>query len=665
VPGITLSITLTAEILAVKRFALTLALVAGLTLAGAVLQPVSARETWTSVRSKNFFLVGNASEKDIRRIGVQLEQFRDVLTRLLTNMKAASTVPITVMVFKSADSFKPFRPPASDAYFQSGEDVNYIALTCERRGEHPYSVVFHEYVHFLLRNNAERVPLWFDEGLAEYYSSFDIQDGDKKVLIGLPISNHVRSLREKKLIPLETLFAVKHDSPIYNERDKKGIFYAESWALVHYLLLGNEGKRASQFKQFIDLLAEANTVEAAFKQAFQTDFRTLERELMQYIGRDHYQVRDKTFDEKLKFDTQMQSAPLTEAQGQFYLGDLLLHTSQLDRAEKYLRQAITLDPTLAIAHASLGMLNVRRERFDEAREHLQRAVAADTKDYLVHYYYAYMLIRDQMRVGDYVTGFTPEIAQTIRQELRKSIALAPDYAESYYLLAFVNLVMDEQRAETIELLKRALTLVPGEQRFGNLLAQLYIRNHEHTSARQILEPIARLGADPKLSAQAQSLLQTISAIEEREAQALAESESTGAAAGAVAPSEREQRAPGADAASTPSAGSQPAFQQVFLPQREGEEQARGQLLSIDCDAQGITIMVKAGNRTLKLQNNELRHIRFVSFSSEMRGRIGCGPRNPATPVIVSYRAAKDVKSKTDGEVTAIAFVSTEELDAVQ
>lgn len=653
-----------------KRFALTLALVVGLTLAGAVVQPVSARDSWTSVRSKNFFLVGNASEKDIRRIGVQLEQFRDVLTRLLTNMKAASTVPVTVMVFKSASSFKPFRPPSSDAYFQSGDDVNYIALTSERHGEHPYSTVFHEYVHFLIRNNTERVPLWFNEGLAEYYSTFDLMDGDKRVMIGKPISSHVLYLRGQNLIPLETLFAVKHDSPIYNERDKKGIFYAESWALVHYLLLGNEGKRASQFKQFLDLLTSDVPVEAAFKQAFQTDFRTLERELRQYIARDSYQARVKTFDEKLKVNTEMQSAPLTEAEGQFYLGDLLLHASQLDRAEKYLQQAITLDPGLAIAHASLGMLNLRRERFDVAREHLQRAVAADTRNYLVHYYYAYMLSRDGMRVGSYVTGFAPETAETMRAELRKAIALAPDYPESYYLLAFVNLVRDEQRAESIELLKRALTLAPGEQRFGTLLAQVYIRNHDHKSARQILEPIARSSsssnsADPQSSAQAQSLLKIISLIEEREAQALAGVNSTETTEGAAASSESERGDSAGDNASTPDANSQPAFQQVFLPQREGEEQVRGQLLSIDCNAQGIMMMVKAGGRTLKLQNNELKRISFVSFSPEMRGRVGCGPRNPATPVIVSYRAAKDGRSKNDGEVTAVAFIPTKELEAVQ
>ena len=645
-----------------KRFTLALALVAFI-LALAPLQTATAKDTWTSVRSKNFHLVGNASEKDIRRIGVQLEQFRDVLSRLIANVKAGSSVPITVVVFKSDASFKPFRPPSAAAYFQSGEDVNYIALTSERMEENPYAAIFHEYVHFLVKNNTENVPLWFNEGLAEYYSSFDIMDGDKKVMIGKPISNHVLFLREQKLLPLETLFAVTHDSVIYNERSKQGVFYAEAWALVHYLLLGNDGKRAPEFKQFLQLLTSNMPVESAFKQAFQTDFKTLENELKQYIGRRTYPVSVTTFNEKLAFDTEMKSAPLTEAEGQFYLGDLLLHTAELDRAEKYLQQAIKLDPSLGLAHASLGMLNVRRERFDEARTHLQRAVAADNKNYLVHFYYAYMLSRAGVRSGSYVTEFAPEIAETMRAELRKTIELAPSYAESYHLLAFVNLVTGEQLDESIELLKKAMTLQPGEPRFSSVLAQLYMRKRDFKTARQILEPIARAGSsiDQQTSAQAQSILQTITTMEEQEARSRTADDERSAQDAAGAP-QLKRRAEGEGA--TGDRGSQAAFQQTLLPKREGEEQTRGQLLRIDCNAQGVTMIIKTGERTLKLHNNELANINFRTYTTDMRGQIGCGPRNPANPVIVSYRAARDAKLKTDGEVTAIAFIS-KELDAMQ
>ncbi|MBA2502136.1 MAG: hypothetical protein H0V27_04565, partial [Pyrinomonadaceae bacterium] len=42
----------------------------------------SAEETWTQVRSKNFSLVGNASEREIRKVAAQLEGFRDAFGRL-------------------------------------------------------------------------------------------------------------------------------------------------------------------------------------------------------------------------------------------------------------------------------------------------------------------------------------------------------------------------------------------------------------------------------------------------------------------------------------------------------------------------------------------------------------------------------------------------------
>src|SRR5262245_16960044 len=86
---------------------------------------VAAKDTWVSVRTKNFFMLGNASEKDIRKVGLKLEQFREVFTRLFPKLKFNTPVPTTVIVFKSDSSFAPFKPRANTAgYFQAGTDVN-------------------------------------------------------------------------------------------------------------------------------------------------------------------------------------------------------------------------------------------------------------------------------------------------------------------------------------------------------------------------------------------------------------------------------------------------------------------------------------------------------------------------------------------------------------
>src|SRR5215813_3867114 len=152
---------------------LMLLLVLCTTLAGAA--TVEAKDNWTKVTSKNFTLIGNASDKDIRHVATQLEQFRDVFTRLFTKAKFDTPVPTTVIVFKNTGSYKPFNPGNSAGYFQKGEDVNYITLTADAPQD-PFSVIYHEYVHLLMDNTSANVPVWFNEGLAEYYSTFSVEE---------------------------------------------------------------------------------------------------------------------------------------------------------------------------------------------------------------------------------------------------------------------------------------------------------------------------------------------------------------------------------------------------------------------------------------------------------------------------------------------------------
>src|SRR6185436_12058862 len=192
-----------------KRFVFPLAVAACLLAVVAQNTPVAAKDTWVSLRTKNFSMLGNASEKDIRRVAVKLEQFREVFTNLFPNTRFNSPVPTTVVVFKSDSSYGPFKPkPDVAGYFQSGEDVNYITLTTEVRGEQdPFRVIFHEYTHLMVNNTFANAPLWFNEGLAEYYSTFSITD-DQKIVLGNPIGHHVFLLRENKMLPLKTLFEV-------------------------------------------------------------------------------------------------------------------------------------------------------------------------------------------------------------------------------------------------------------------------------------------------------------------------------------------------------------------------------------------------------------------------------------------------------------------------
>ena len=79
--------------------------------------------------------------------------------------------------------------------------------------------------------------MWLNEGLAEFYSTFQMV-GDREALLGRPVPGHLEQLNLRTLLPLEDSANVRHDSPMYNEGDRRSLFYAQAWALTHMLLVG-------------------------------------------------------------------------------------------------------------------------------------------------------------------------------------------------------------------------------------------------------------------------------------------------------------------------------------------------------------------------------------------------------------------------------------------
>ena len=407
-------------------------------LAPPTIRTVSAKDAWTGVNSRNYRLIGNVSEDNLRSIAAQLERFRDVFTKQFEGAALNSPVPTTVIVFKSDSSYGPYKPlfkgrPADVAgYFQSGYDVNYItlSLSSEHQQFNPLAMIFHESVHLLVDNKLRASPAWFNEGLAEYFSGLvfmqDKDGGNKQVMFGKPIPRHLVMLRKNKLLPLATLFEIDRASPYYNEREKSGMFYAQSWSLIHYLTHADAGKRQPQLARFLELLSAGVPVSQSFQQAFQTDYGSLEKELQEYVRQDTYRVKTVPYVESDAATSEFQSVQLTEAQALASLGDLLLHSDRGDDAEKHLRKSLALTPELSAAHSSLGMLLTRRREFTGAKEHLRRAMKSDPRNYLAHYYYAYALSREAMDRGQTVTGYTAEAAAEMRAALTTAIEIAPD-----------------------------------------------------------------------------------------------------------------------------------------------------------------------------------------------------------------------------------------------
>jgi len=100
-------------------------------------------------------------------------------------------------------------------------------------------------------------------------------------------------------IPLADLVKVDHKSPLYNESARSSIFYAESWALVHYLLLGEQQKYGSHAGGFVAALAGGASFEDASQRQLGLTGDQLQQLLTRYIRGDMFPMQSARFTERI------------------------------------------------------------------------------------------------------------------------------------------------------------------------------------------------------------------------------------------------------------------------------------------------------------------------------------------------------------------------------
>jgi tetratricopeptide (TPR) repeat protein len=459
---------------------------------GAVLP--SERDSWIEVRTPHFTLYSDASESKTRDIGLDLERFRSVLLLLRNSFSANAPVPTFVFVLKSESAMRPYlpvmagRPRQSDGYFQATSDGNYIVL-CAAWNTDPRPVVYHEYLHYFLHNNFPPQPLWYDEGLAGFYETF--YANNKEAEIGRVRLEHLLFLRQNTLMPLERLFRIGHDSSEYSEESQAGLFYAESWALVHFLLRG-EPNRTAELGRFLLLLQQGTPEETAFREAFGTDFPTLFSQLVSYVHGSRFSYNRLKF-EDLKVSSGAEVRKLDYPETLLRLGDLLAHESegQFDSAEAHLQAALARHPSQSGALATLGWIRMRQQVYAEAAFLLEKSIATGSADYRAYFYYGDLLMR--LLANEVISVGRPnsrqrQIIDEARRALQRSVELSGDFAEARARLGKTYLVEEDSCLwEGIGQLEVAVQKLPSRRDVALDLARLYERKGERAKSEQLIQ----------------------------------------------------------------------------------------------------------------------------------------------------------------------------------
>jgi tetratricopeptide (TPR) repeat protein len=460
-----------------------LRLAAGAVLLLSLAVPTSAlpkeRDNWIRLDTDHFVVFSNAGERAARRTAADLERLRDVLSQIAAGTQLGSPQPMYIYLFSSRVSFAPYRPVANgkpldlDGYFYSRDDAEYMVLRADA-GEATDDTLYHEYLHYVLRNNFANLPVWFNEGMAEFYATF--QATDEYADIGRPSANHIRWLRENSLIPLAQLFAMDRNSKDYNEGYRRGVFYAESWALTHYLILGNE-VRAAQTGRFFHEMSQGVPAPEAFRHTFDVDEATLERELRDYVRRNLFNYKRIPVKPEARIEPRM--APLSWPETLTRLGDLLMlgDASQFPEAERHYRQALTAQPGYGPAMG--GLCRIESARGRPALDCFANAAQAAPDNFTIQYEYARALLAQPQ-----VDGVA---ALQARTALERAVELQPNHGRAWIQLAYTLTYKERLEPGDLPAFEKAHRLAPNEPSGTTNLILAYARVGQRDRAAELIE----------------------------------------------------------------------------------------------------------------------------------------------------------------------------------
>jgi TonB family protein len=463
-------------------------------------------QTWIELRSPNFIVVTNANEKQARRVAYQFEMVRAVFREYFGISGSANDQPVIIIAAKDEDTLKTLLPeywatkgslhPAG--IYLGGPEKNYVGLrldvSMDQSGSEPYELVYHEYVHYLTRRLMSRMPLWLVEGLAEFYGNIRIEG--KVVYLGAPSASNLMILHQTPPLKLSALFDVTASSPYYHEQNKASIFYAESWALTHYLMARDWREKTHRVNDFVDLLGK-NVPQAEAAGRTIGGPEALGGALSQYVH--NYTFSAARLNAPAIDESDFRAQPLSDAESLAVRADFIAYDRHYAEAQAMLEEALKLDPKLAAACESMGFLYFQQGKTAEAGRWYSEAVALNSQSYFANFYYAVNLLKG---------GLDDDSAAKAESSLRAAIKINPAFAPAYNALAYVLAMASPSQNpdEAYMMVLHAVELEPGNVSYRIRAVQVLERLGRAEDAVSVANLAVSLARTPQEQAEASATL---------------------------------------------------------------------------------------------------------------------------------------------------------------
>ncbi|MGZ8832706.1 MAG: DUF1570 domain-containing protein [Thermoanaerobaculia bacterium] len=448
----------------------------------------SPKQRWVLARSSHFLTLSSAGERRTREVVGELETLLAVLRRIDPHFAAEGELTRMILFARARDAQPYFelivgqRLPG--AFVTNAEGVATILIDGSRSdSDRPF---FHELVHNALTNSGTHLPLWLEEGIAEYYSSAEVTN--QAVHVGRPIREHMVMMRSRPPMKLADLFAVERGSDI----SLSSLFYGQSWSVVDWMMRADR----VAFFEFLDDVERGASSLDALQSHFHVDPGIIERNIQ------GAQVRPAARS-TLRVDENVEPAltqPLEYTDVIVELANFLGgFEATRDDGERFLNAAFAADPKNGHAVAAMAALRAKEKRYGEATKLYEQALQLSPDDANIRLTFAESLLGNAIGPFSGTVEVEADAAprfRRARQLAGEALTAGADPARADAAIGTSYLVEPDVRPG-IEALRRAHAMRPNRDDVALSLYALLLRTGDRDAAEHLYKEISSRARTPQ------------------------------------------------------------------------------------------------------------------------------------------------------------------------
>ncbi|MDB2439011.1 hypothetical protein N9W89_09870 [Hellea sp.] len=336
--------------------------------------------------SENIVLYGDVNPNQAKETIEKMEIYRKLIMTLSGVKPTPDKQRLTIYAFDNDSQLRKFtgRRGIAGVYTQGYDGPIMMTPLADTNKQNSFNnqVALHEYSHHVLHEYLDTAfPRWYDEGFANYLSTFTMRDGTLQV--GRAAAKHARGLMRggPDWVDVEDVISSIRVYPFADKGSERGVllnqFYAQGWLYVHYL--HSDKELSNRLGPYLELVNSGVEPVKAFEQGFGISAQDFHDAAREYFENNKFEVQQfQPNDDFMEVAISRKRLTKAELDMKMALGQRsFLNKSTLNSYGKKLSSFESEAGQTAQSLSARATYYINKQEFDMALQSAQAALAMD------------------------------------------------------------------------------------------------------------------------------------------------------------------------------------------------------------------------------------------------------------------------------------------------